>query len=194
MTSQAPSVYTTIIVGIILAIIMVGGTVSIGNKIDDKEINVDIPSAEAIAGEVLANVDIPTASEIAAEIDMPDTILSVRDEKKAVAEDIATDELDDRDVRELIVHYIDSYCDDTDLERRDITSIDVKDVEVDTYGHNAVVTIELKVYFNNFGDEPESARVEMRFVVTDLDRDDDYEDAEVNSFEILGSAYSCSTE
>ena len=43
----------------------------------------------------------------------------------------------------------------------------------------------MKVTFDNYGDDDESetVRVSVRFYVSDLVRDDDYEDAEVTSYD-----------
>jgi len=192
--NQMPVIWTVIICTALLAI---AGFLAIGYVADTVKESVpeipDFPSEEAIAAQVLASVDIPTAAEIAALIDVPDTHLSVRDYKKQLAEELATDELSDRDVREEITDALND-CHDTDVERKDITSVIVKDVDVDgAFGTTARVLLEVKVYFDNYGDEAESARVEIEFVVKDLDRDDDYEDAEVTDFEV-GNVYSCSTE
>ena len=193
--SQTPVLWSIFIVGIVLLAAGFFAVTAIKNAIPEvPEIVIpEVPTAEEVSALVLAGVTIPTAAEIAAEIDVPDTILSVRDEKEVIAEDLATDELDDRDVRDLIVDELNE-CDDTDVERKDITSIDVKDSDVRTRGDHATVVLELKVYFDNYGDEAESARVDLEFDVEDLDRDDDYEDAEVVDFSVDKSVYSCSTD
>ena len=159
---------------------------SIKNSIPEMPV---IPTAE----EIISSISVPTAEEIAAEIDMPDTILSVRDEKEAIAEALAADELDEKKVREAIADEINN-CDDVEMDRHDITSIEIRDVDVDVIGDTAVVDMKLKVFFNNYEDEPESARIKIRFTVSGLDRDDDYEDAEIEKFIIRGSVYSCSTD
>ena len=181
-----------LLVGVIATLVLAYGAYDKANNI----VIPDAPSAETIAGTILAGIDIPTAAEIAEliDIDTPDTFLSVRDEKKSIGEDLATDELTDRDVREAIADRLNANCDDTDIDRKDITSIDVKDVDATVWGTNGYVDMELKVYFDNYGDEAESARVDIRFNLSDLDRDDDYEDAEAEFATILGNAYSCSTE
>lgn len=182
---------------IIATIIVVGIVILLAGMVAVNSVKNEIPEAPVIptAAEIVAAANIPTAEEIAAQIDLPDTKYSIQDEKEAIAEDLAVEELDDRDVRRAIAEAIDD-CDDTDLDRHDITSIVVKDVDVETsrrHGEDATVTLELKVYFDNYGDEAESARVDVEFEIELLDRDEDYEDAEVVGFDV-GNSYSCSTE
>jgi hypothetical protein len=168
---------------------------------------VEVPTAEEIASKVVVQeVEVPTAEEIASLIEVPvkDTILSVMDEKKELSEDLATEYLDNKEVKKLIAESInDENC--GDIVYKDITEISVRDVEVSLVGtKNAIVTFKLKVFFDNFGedDEPEDARVDVKIRVTNLDRDDNYEDAEVDeNYNSLGfedglkidkAAYSCS--
>ena len=118
----------------------------------------------------------------------------VEEQKKAVAEDIATNDLDDRDFLEDLAEYIEDETDAFNIEREDITDISVRDVDVDVSGDSADVEFEAKVYFNNFGDEDEGEWVRVIFVIeiVDLDYDDDYEDAEVDNYsfeEVLRTSF-----
>jgi len=146
-----------------------------------------MPTADEIATSVLSQIvipTVPTAEEIVAQIDidMPDTILSVRDEKKVLAEELALEEMDTRDFKTELADFLEGYSEVEDINRHDIEKYDVKDVDVTIRGENAIVEVEFKVDFENFGDESETARVIAYFTVTDLDRDDDYEDAEIDDF------------
>ena len=147
----------------------------------------------------------PTAAEIAALIvvevpDMPDTTPSIRDEKKTEAEQLATEELNDRDFKEYLAGYLNSNCDGTDIDRHDITDVDVRDKEYSGFSSfigdsTGTIEFELKVYYNNFGDddEQETARVTVEFDVEGLDFDDDFEDAEVVKY-LITSFRSCTTD
>jgi len=195
-TNQNSVIWTVVVATIILLVVGIIGFTSMPSK---DSVNDQIQIA-------IDGLDIPTAEEIAALIqvpeipeadvqEMPDTFYSVNDEKKALAEDLATEELDEKDVKRLIADEL-NYCLDVDVDYKDITKISVKDVEVKVWGKTAIVTLELKVYFDNYGDdeESESARIDLEFTVNDLVRDDDYEDAEVDGLPILESVYSCSTD
>ena len=72
-----------------------------------------------------------------------------------------------------------------EIDYKDIEDINVRDIDVDVSGDEATVEIEFKVYVSNFGDEDEEerARLSVIFNIDDLDEDEDYEDAEVDSME-----------
>ena len=156
-----------------------------------------VPTADEISANVLAGVVIPTAEEVADAIDMPDTRLSVEDDEKELAIELSKDELSDRDVEEDLAEYITNNCDGTNIDRHDITRVSVRDsdVRLQWIGDGATVELELKVYYDNYGDdeESESARVLVEFEIDNLDRDDDYEDAEVDDFSIE-ELQSCTTD
>ena len=144
---------------------------------------------------------IPTAQEVADLIvippmpEMPDTKLSVEDDKKELADDLAQDEMTDRDFRDNLADALEEECVDVEIDKRDITDISIRDTDYRGHRQHMTVTYELKVYFDNFGDEDEEehARVEVTFEVVELDRDNDYEDAEVDEWSI-GEIKRCSTE
>ena len=187
--SQKGTLWTIIVCSALLLLMMLYGF----SQVPEAQV---IPSAENIASVVLAGIAIPTAEEIAAEVnlpEMPDTKLSVKETKKDIASELAYEQLSERDVKKAIVEAIGNECDNTDVEYKEITSIVVKDVDVDIHGEDAVVELEIKVYFENYGDESESARLNIVFDVTDLDRDEDYEEAEAE-LDSVTDTFSCSTE
>ena len=176
--NQSSVIWAVVICAIVLLVVglfSVGSVNSnlklVGEKVDGIDIDED-----TIVSEVLAGIEIP---EIEVQ-EMPDTLYSIEDEKKSLAEDLAIEELDEKDVKKFIADKIDLGCgSDVDIEYKDITQISVKDV-IDTKlsgsdEETAKVTIELKVYFDNYGDEDEteSARIDLKFTVNDLVRDDD---------------------
>jgi len=181
-----------LLVGVILTLAFAYSAYDKANSIEIPT----IPSAQEVADLIVIPV-VPTAEEIANAIETPDTWYSVKDYKKSLAEELATDELSDRDFKDDLADYISSGCDGTeDIDRHDITKISVRDVDVDVnFGGDALVTLELKVYYDNFGDsdETESSRVEVTFDISNLDRDDDYEDAEVDGYTIT-ELLSCATD
>jgi len=113
-------------------------------------------------------------------IEMPDTFLSVKAEKKAIAEDVATAELSDKDLKEFLADEINEAL-DIDLDRKDILFIDIRDVDVDLSRETATVEFTAKITVNDDGDE-EVVKADFSVFVTDLVYDDNYEDAEVDDF------------
>jgi hypothetical protein len=145
---------------------------------------------------------IPTAAEVAVEVnklivipELPsvETHLGVRGEKILIAEDLVAEEMDDRDFKEDVADLLTDDCDDVDIERRDITDIRIKEADylgfssnMPTSDESGTILYELKIYFDNDGDEDEAekALIEVRFYVTDLDYDDNYDDAEVDGIDM----------
>jgi hypothetical protein len=159
---------------------------------------IDVPTASEIA-EQIPPVVIPippTAQEIADLIKVPDskeTHLSVRSEKIKIAEDLIEEEMQDRDFKEDVAELLTDECDDIDVERRDITDMKIKETDYSWFSENwpvndedGTVIHEIKIYFDNDGDSDEAGKalIEASFYVTDLDYDDDYEDAEVDSYDL----------
>ena len=195
MQAKQTAVITTMIVCTLVVLLLGFYAVSQIPEVPD----IEVPTTaeiQNIVNDAVNSVDVPTATEIAAQLDIPDTKYSVEEEEKTLAEELAVDEFTDRDFKEDLADYINGNCDVTDIDRHDITRISVRDVDVRLHRHGdgATVEFELKVFYDNFGDneEPESARVVVEFDIDNLDRDDDYEDAEVDgySFEDL---LTCST-
>ncbi len=191
---QKDTSYATVFSALALVAVLVFGILAIATINDVRN---DMPEMP----------DVPTAAEIAALVvipeitqpeypEFPDTILSVIDEVEEKALELATDELSDRDVREAIVEAI-SFCEDIDFDRHDITDIKVKDSDVSWYFFSdeidVDVILDLKVYFDNYGDEAETARVDVTFTVRDLDWKEDYEDTDVEYNNVISPVYSCST-
>ena len=146
----------------------------------------DVPSADEIANAVLANVDVPTAEEIAALVDIPeasDTLYSVMDDKEDVAEELARDELNNNGFKSDLADYLSANdCDgdcSLDLQKKDIKSIEVIDVDFNGIGNAREVVFTTRVTVDDDGDE-ETVKVEIAMWVTDLVRNDDYEDAQVD--------------
>ena len=180
-----------LLVGVIATIVISVCAYNAATSIVIPEINV--PSANAIAASVLAGVTIPTAEEISNAIVIPDypeipeskdTTVSIRDDKDDLAEELATDELDTKDFKRELVDQMNTHPDINIEDYKDIETIVVKDVDVNGLGDTRFVKFELKVSYFNDGDDDEDdlekSKVEVTLRVTDLDRDDDYEDAEVS--------------
>ena len=181
-----------LLVGVIATIVISVCAYNAATSIVIPEINV--PSANAIAASVLAGVTIPTAEEISNAIVIPDypeipeskdTTVSIRDDKDDLAEELATDELDTKDFKRELVDQMNTHPDINIEDYKDIETIVVKDVDVNGLGDTRFVKFELKVSYFNDGDDDEDdlekSKVEVTLRVTDLDRDDDYEDAEVDN-------------
>jgi len=160
-----------------------------------------IPPAPVIP----AMPSVPTAAEIASLITVPaapeaqagsgDTNLGVRDEKKALAKKLVLEEIEDEDFREDLADYLTYNSDgEIDIQEDDITNIVIKDIDFSGFDLNlgnivyedtdGIVEIEMKVYFNNDGDDDEAEKVKVyvEFNVVDLVYDDNYEDAEVDGY------------
>ncbi len=124
--------------------------------------------------------------------------------EEAEAERLVLDELDTRDFKEDIVYALNLYYNNTKdytgcllvnatidcpVEKyKHITDIVVKDLDVDYEADDeeANVEVDLKVYYYIDGDEDEDEKALFKgivFTVTDLDEDEDFEDAEVEDWE-----------
>lgn len=149
--------------------------------VQTEKVNVDLTEVLNELNNINEKIDkIPT--------DNPDTFLSTRNEAKKVAEDLALEEIEENDFVEDLVDFIIYETEAEDFDEDDVTEISVRDVDVYlTFYETANVEVEMKVYFNNFGDndEEEHARVLVNFNVEDLVYDDDYEDAEVDNYSFV---------
>jgi len=167
---------------------------------------VNVPTADEIANAAIAKLDIPSSEAIAALIpEGQDTYLGVRDAKKDIAESLALAEMEDEDFLDDLADFLTDECDDIDIEAEDITNIIVKETEfsgfmtsMPTWDNSGTVELELKVYFDNDGDDDEAERVKVQadFEVVDLIYDDNYEDAEVDEYnfdllKVYGDNLSC---
>jgi len=139
----------------------------------------DFPTAEEIAN--LVNVPITDNQKVD---DIYDEIFKV-DKEESIAEDLALDELNTKDFKREVARKLVHEGEDVE-DYHDIDRIVVKDSEVDVVGTDGTVTLELKVYYVLDGDEEETARARLKaeFEVVDLDEDDNYEDAEVDDYEL----------
>jgi len=109
------------------------------------------------------------------------------------AERLVLAELDTRDFKEDVMDALNLFYNVTNssdrVDRyRHITDIVVKDLDVVYEDEEANVTVDLKVYYYVDGDEDETEKArldEIVFTVTDLDKDEDFEDAEVEDWKNL---------
>jgi hypothetical protein len=152
------------------------------DKVDSAVANVN-SAVTALQNTPQATVNVPTAKEIAAEIDLPDTDYSVRADKKSLAISLASDEFNTRDFKSELVTELNSELElsyPNKLVRSDISSVSIRDTEtsVSWYGTTANVDFVIKVVFDYYGDD-ETAKVRVHCHATDLDYDNDYEDADV---------------
>ena len=189
-------IWTMIICSAVLLILGFVGVNSIGNKIVTS--NENAPTSEGVANAVLAGLVIPaglTAEDIAALV--PDQYVTgpqVEDDKKQIAYDLVLEEMEDDDFREAVMNRINfgpgSINDSQrsiDKEEhmvfviKDLDEVETEVVINDTDEEKAWVTLEFKVYFLEDGEDDEcgKARMQIKFEVTGLDRDNNYEDAEV---------------
>lgn len=182
--NQAGVIWTTIICTLVLLI--AGGFITSGiNSNLEKISEIDVPTAEDIAAAItIPEITVPEAQ---------DTFLGVKSEKKVIAEALVLEEIADDDFREDLAEFLtDNSNDAIDIDENDITDIVVKDTDFSGFSINhddetGTVEIEMKVYFDNDGDddEAEKVRVTVKFDVTDLVYNDDYEDAEVDNWDVM---------
>ena len=183
-SSQKPVIWTVIIATVVLLL----GAYMMSNSVKNA-----MPETP----------DVPTAAEVAALVVIPETVIpeqyvtgpQVTDTKKEVAYQLALDEMDDDDFREAVMDEINSdigngyrYIDDEDDMVFVVKDLDEDETEVDLRGsEGARVTLEFVVYFLEDGENDEcgKARMQVQFRVSDLDRDNDYEDAEVTDTNYL---------
>ena len=107
------------------------------------------------------------------------------DQVDDIVEQLVLEELESKDFRRDLVSFLLSNVSELqDIDYRDIEEYDVRDIDIEVDGEDAVVEIELKVYISNFGDSDEEERVRFSvvFEVSELEEDDDYEDAEVTDW------------
>ncbi len=105
--------------------------------------------------------------------------------EEAEAERLVRLELDSREFKKEVIEALNVYYNGSfEVESyRHLTEIVVKDIDVDYEDEEAEVTVEIKVYYYVDGDEDENERARLEefvVLVTDLDEDDDYQDAEVD--------------
>ncbi len=177
--SQKPVIWTIVIATIIILIANLASTGYLGNIISQNTeaiegLNVSVSTSDIVKG-VVAGIVLP---------ETPDTFYSVSDYKDSLAEELATAELSDDDFKEMLM---DAMNDDSEInieDEDDITDIAVSDIDVSGAGSSRDVEFTLKVRYFNDGDDDEEdlekAKVKLTYEVTDLNRNDDYEDAEAD--------------
>ena len=186
-TNQTPVIWTIVVATVLLLGLGFWAISGVNNAVD--EVKSQIPTSQQIVNEVISKVDVPTAESIANLIEIPeqsDTTFSIKDEKEVMTEQLAREELEDDEFLEWLAGQID-VLGGVEIDEDDITSIDVRDVEVEGIDlwptdETATAEFEARVYFNNYGDEEESVRVTFDVYVEGLNYDDDYEDAEVDGY------------
>ena len=152
---------------------------------EQAEVNVDIPTAQEIADLIVFPSNNITGITDNDKLDEIHRELFKEDSAENIAEELVMDEMDTRDFkRDLIDFLMDEVPLLEDMDYKDVESYDIRDVDVDLDGEEAIVEVEFKVYVSNYGDddEEEVARLFVIFEVEDLDEDKDYEDAEVNDY------------
>lgn len=106
------------------------------------------------------------------------------DRAEDYAEALVIDEMDTRDFYKDLFNILESK---TDIEEyKDIYDLKIKDVKVNVYQDDATVYVEFKVYYYLDGDEEEveKALFKAKFLVEDLEADDNFEDAEIEDYSI----------
>lgn len=112
------------------------------------------------------------------------------DLKESYAKELVYDEVQSRDFAKEMRLFLNDELNasgnsDVVEDYKDVFDIVVKDSDWTVSGTDASVELELKVYFYLDGDEDASnyALVYASLSVSDLEEDDDYEDAEVDSYD-----------
>ncbi len=179
-------------IGILVVLMFLGTAFNYPDRTVDP---VDYSKVKSIVTDELSKLNIatPTAQEIVTEMGQLDNdkISDIYDEIfeddriEAKAEELVLDEVDTKDFKEDLADYLEEEIGVIeDIDYKDITEIQVRDIDTVVDGETAEVTLEIKVYVNNYGDEDEEerARLEVTFEVDNLDPEDDFEDAEVDDF------------
>jgi hypothetical protein len=190
------SVIWTVVVGVVLALILLGGFAMVNSNVKDANDKADAAvtaangakasvdnAVNAIANLPAASINVPTAAEIAAEIDMPETEITVEDSKISLTKELAIEELLTKDWKKTFASKVNQYTEAEGIKWSDIRDVSIRDTDVTLYSYNsqhAAVDFVVKVIFDDFGDD-ESMKAEVRCYVSGLDRYDNYEDAEVTS-------------
>lgn len=199
---------TNILLGVLMILVVISGIVSVYGAVANREVKLDTSNLENSLSAMVSKLesidtkvtDTAVDSEVPVETpsdrltDAVDKILS-RDDEEVIVENLSTEYLSEKDFKKDLMEYLnDNSVENQSIENyRDITSIVVKDVEVDYNDRydNATVIFEVKVtYFNDGDDEEEDAekaRLEVVLNLEGLDEDDNFEDAEteVGSFDLI---------
>lgn len=200
---QKPVIWTVVIAAIVLALVLVGGFVSVGNKVDNQlsVMNTKLGGLD-IDEQAIANAIVAGMPEAPVYPEFPEYMISEGDYEvnlqEAEAERLVMDELNSKDFREALLIAINTKTLDVTLptanEQKGLEIISYKDIE-DAYSvdvddvtmivDKGVVTIDFKVQYVLDDDEDliGKARVTVIYDVYDLVVDDDFEDAEVEEGE-----------
>lgn len=106
------------------------------------------------------------------------------DNEKEMSLNLAVEELDKKDFKQNMFDLLEL---NSSIESyKDITSIVVKDSDVSLSGDEAEVSLDLKVYYFIDGDKEEDMKAYVNAVcsVVNIEKDDNYEDMEVESCDL----------
>jgi hypothetical protein len=151
-----------------------------------------VPTAQEIANKIVIPqapsapaIEVPTAQEIADAIELPEqkeTSVSIEDYKKDLSLTLSEDEIETKDFKNDLVTAINNRIRPfDDIERSDINSIDILESEVTGIrgvdDESSKVDLKIKVSFDDLG-ESEWHKFNVECDVTNMDRDEGYDDAE----------------
>ena len=128
---------------------------------------------DELADAIIAKIEIPEAK---------DTSLSVKDYKNELAEELAIDYVDTKDFKKALAEYLKGHQNlnlDGDFDRHDIENIAISKTDVNGNGNDRDVKFTAKIAIDDDEDK-ELVKVKFEIYVENLDRSDDYEDAEVD--------------
>jgi hypothetical protein len=167
------------ILAVLVAIVAVGLSIFAVQTVGE----VVVPSADEIASKVNVTVIIPEVENSDLEEFLNDSLKDKRELelKNETAKNLTLDEASKKAFRVALFDLlVDEGRDVESYKDVVITSVKVEKSEVS--GEDAVVELEVRVSFIEFGDEEESfkAVVKAVFEVEDLDVDEDLEDAEAS--------------
>ena len=194
--NNTPVIVTVVIAAVVM---LLAGFFAVGSINKNLQLaTAELPTEEGIANAVIAGVNIPTISETLAQdiadlIEVPDqhdTWYSVLDYQDALALELATKHLEDDDFREELADYLlnDGDADDigqyldSDFDEDEIGKIVVIKADEDNFwwfmSDTRAVEFTTRITVDADGDSAD-IKVKITMYVDDLDRSDDYEDAEV---------------
>jgi len=138
---------------------------------------------EALAQSLSENLNVEVSVDEGEKISLIYNKILEEDLTDEKAKELVIDEVEDNDFEESIFDKLFiSIESKTDIEDEDdITQIVVKDIDVTGIGKTRTVEVDAKVYYFIDGDkeETEKARITAIFEVTNLDVDEEYDDAKV---------------
>jgi len=150
--------------------------------------NVQVPTADDIASKIVIDVPAVNGSVDNVKITAIYDELFKDDAKKDFAEALMADELDTRAFKRAVFDAL--VLENRSIEHyRDIDKFVVTDIDTTLFGvrdENATIIVTMKAYYILDGDdeETEKARLVVEFSISDLEEDDEYDDAEVSIYDI----------